>query len=127
MTAHVTKKILTRAGIDSERLALNWASAAEAPLYVELITGFTNSIKDLGPLGSIEGLARDEIKSKLSVALAAVENVKLRVQIAKLAQGMRKLNDYSPESVEAEISKKVNDTILKVMDKQGASFDRVCK
>ena len=127
MTAHVTKKILTRAGIDSERLALNWASAAEAPLYVELITGFTRRIKDLGPLGSIEGLARDEIKSKLSVALAAVENVKLRVQIAKLAQGMRKLNDYSPESVEAEISKKVNDTILKVMDKQGASFDRVCK
>ena len=118
MTAHVTKKILTRAGIDSERLALNWASAAEAPLYVELVTGFTNRIKDLGPLGSIEGLARDEIKSKLSGALAAVENVKLRVQIAKLAQGMRKLNDYSPESVEAEISKKVNDTILKVMDKQ---------
>lgn len=118
MTAHVTKKILTRAGIDSERLALNWASAAEAPLYVELITGFTNRIKDLGPLGSIEGLARDEIKSKLSVALAAVENVKLRVQIAKLAQGMRKLNDYSPEPVEAEISKKVNDIILKVMDKQ---------
>jgi len=118
VTAHVTKKILTRAGIDSERLALNWASAAEAPLYVELITGFTNRIKDLGPLGSIEGLARDEIKSKLSVALAAVENVKLRVQIAKLAQGMRKLNDYSPEPVEAEISKKVNDIILKVMDKQ---------
>ena len=53
------------AGVKPERLALEWASAAEAPLYVELITQFTNQVKELGPLGEAEGVDPEELKQKL--------------------------------------------------------------
>jgi F420-non-reducing hydrogenase iron-sulfur subunit len=36
-------------GIDSERFEIQWVSSAEAPRFAELVTAFTNKIKELGP------------------------------------------------------------------------------
>ncbi len=40
-------------GIDTERLALEWVSSAEASRFASIVTNFTNKIKQLGksPLG----------------------------------------------------------------------------
>ena len=66
VTARVTEKILEHAGINPERFVLDWASAAEAPLYVELITKFTQKVKKLGMLGKNEGKNFEETKKKIS-------------------------------------------------------------
>ncbi|SHL16102.1 Methyl-viologen-reducing hydrogenase, delta subunit [Desulfatibacillum alkenivorans DSM 16219] len=35
--------------IEPERFALEWVSSAEAPRFAEVVTGFTDKIKELGP------------------------------------------------------------------------------
>lgn len=118
MTAHVTHKVLEIAGVEPKRLELNWASAAEAPLFVRLITSFTDTIKQLGPLGDTEAMAEDELKLKLSAARSAVESVKLRTRWGKLALNLRKENDYAPVVIEAKMAEKVNDAIIREIAKK---------
>ena len=96
---------------------MDWASAAEAPLYVELITKFTERVKKLGPLGSSDGKSLEEIKAKLVAAKSAASNVKLRTQFAKLTQELRQENDYSSQRIETRMSEKLNDAILREMEK----------
>jgi F420-non-reducing hydrogenase iron-sulfur subunit len=36
-------------GIDPERYAIEWVSSAEAPRFAELVTKFTEKIRQLGP------------------------------------------------------------------------------
>lgn len=105
-------------GVKSERLALEWASAAEASLYVELITKFTNQIKELGPLGRAEGIDPEALKLRLLAARSAVENVKLRTRFAKLAQQLRDGDKLTPELIEATMAEKVNDAIIREVAKQ---------
>jgi len=44
----MTRKLLTVLGIDNERLALEWVSAAEGIRFAEKVRSFTQKIKDLG-------------------------------------------------------------------------------
>jgi histidinol phosphatase-like PHP family hydrolase len=70
------RKILAKIGIDSERFVLKWASAAEGPRFVKLITDFTAKIKSLGPLGVPGGVSKDELQIKLLAARSALERAK---------------------------------------------------
>lgn len=117
VTACATVKILKQAGINPKRFALDWASAAEAPLYVELITKFIQKIKTLGHLGLNEGKTREEMEFNLAAARAAVESVRLRTRIAKTVQDMRKINDYSPSVVESKIAEKLDAVIIREIQK----------
>ncbi len=48
--AQVLCAILEDTGIDSDRFELQWISSAEASVFARIITGFTQKIKQLGPL-----------------------------------------------------------------------------
>lgn len=37
------------AGINPERVAIEWVSGAEGPRFAEKVTGFTQKIRSLGP------------------------------------------------------------------------------
>lgn len=106
------------AGIKPQRLALDWASAAEASLFVELITKFTDLLKELGPLGEAERTSREELKVRLLAARSAVKSVRLRTRFGKLAQDMRKGNGYAPDVIEAKMAEKLNDAIIREIEKQ---------
>jgi F420-non-reducing hydrogenase iron-sulfur subunit len=41
--------VLEDLGIDPERYAIDWVSSAEAPRFAELVTKFTEKIRELGP------------------------------------------------------------------------------
>ena len=101
-----------------ERLALEWASAAEAPLYVSLITKFTNQMKEMGPLGEAEGIPIEDLKSKLLASKPVVENLRIRTRVGKLTQQLREEGGYTPELIEAKMSEKINEMIEKELEKQ---------
>ena len=105
-------------GINIERFALAWASAAEAPLFVDLIRRFTTQIKELGPLGEAEGIAREQLFFRISAAKSAVQSVKLRTRLGKLAKDLRQLCNYTPEVIEAKMAEKVNDAIMHELEKR---------
>jgi len=42
-------KLMAFAGIDPERLCLKWVSSAEGPRFAQVITDFTEKVRELGP------------------------------------------------------------------------------
>ena len=46
----LTKRIIKEFGIDEKRLRLEWISASEGAIFQEVITEFTEQIREIGPL-----------------------------------------------------------------------------
>lgn len=104
-------RILEEVGINPDRYNLQWASAAEAPRFVKLITEFTGRIKELGPLGQAEGLNREEVRERINKALELVQSRKLRMSFGKATTALRADNDYSEDHLAEVIEQKVGKAI----------------
>jgi len=103
-----SRQLLEDCGVDSDRLSLEWASAAEAPRFVELITGYVSKIRDKGPLGSSDGeVSRDTIKRRLAAAVKAAGARKPRTLLGNLAKKLSKSGDYSKEAIANGVKAKV--------------------
>ena len=98
-------------GIRPERFNLQWASAAEAPRFVKLITEFTKEMKELGPIGQIEGIAPDELKARIEKALALVSDKKLRVAFGNATKTIRKEGGCTQEFITGVIEDKLGKSI----------------
>ena len=103
--------VLKEIGVNPERFSLQWASAAEAPRFVKLITEFTDKIKELGPLGQSEGIEPDEIKARLDKALEAVSSRKVRMVFGNTTKSIRKEGIFTPEYINAVIEEKLSKAI----------------
>jgi len=84
---YISKNIMERIGVNPERLAIEFMSGGEGNRLAEVINGFTEKVKDIGPLGEAEGLDKTELKSALEAVrklipyLRLVEREKLRVPV----------------------------------------------
>jgi len=104
--------VLKEIGINPARFSLQWASAAEAPRFVKLITEFTGKVRELGPLGESEGIAPEELKEKLAKGLAAVSSRKLRMVYGNTAKSIRKEGIFTQEYINAVIGEKLGKSIV---------------
>ena len=83
---HLTRKVLGEIGVNPERLRLEWVSASEGIRFAEVVTDFTEKLKELWPLGASEGITenglqlRIEAVKKILPYLKLVEREKLRVR-----------------------------------------------
>jgi len=102
------KILLEQLGIDQGRIALEWVSAAEAPLFVKKITSFTDRIRSLGQLGEKEGLDRERLLRKIAAARIAMEGMKLRSVFARQAKKVKESNSYGefpdPEKLRSSLA-----------------------
>lgn len=131
------RKILANIGINNDRFALEWASAAEGPRFVKLITDYTAKIKSLGPLGEPEGAIKDELLIKLMSTRSALEEAKLRTKFGNLTKGFRKEGDYSDQTikdmVDDKLTKSINteiaryETLIRIQKEGPISFDDLTK
>jgi len=103
--------VLNEIGIKPERFSLQWASAAEAPRFVKLITEFTGKVKELGPLGKSEGIAPDELQARLEKGLAAVSSRKVRMIYGNTAKTIRKEAIFTQEYISGVIEEKLSKAI----------------
>lgn len=109
----LVKKVLAEIGINPARFNLQWASAAEAPRFVKLITDFTQEMKALGPLGQAEGLSPEELQSRIAKALTLVSDKKLRVGFGNVTKSVRKEGskvtaEWIANTVDEKLSKTIN-------------------
>jgi hypothetical protein len=109
-------KVLKGIGIKEERFSLQWASAAEAPRFVKLITEFTNKIKELGPLGEAEGIEPEEIKKRLDAALGAVSDRKVRMFFGNATKSIRKEGIFTQEYISSVIDEKLTKTVTAALN-----------
>lgn len=103
--------VLTEVGIRPERFGLQWASAAEAPRFVKLITEFTEQVKKLGPIGEAEGIPPAELKVRINTALKLVSNRKLRVSFGSATKTIRKDAVFTQEHITGVMKDKLSSTI----------------
>jgi hypothetical protein len=97
--------------VDPRRYNLKWASAAEAPRFVKLITEFTQTVKELGPLGQAEGIDPEELKTRINKALAAVESKKVRMTFGTATKSLRKDNILDPEQIVEVVQTKMEKSL----------------
>ncbi len=111
----LVRKVLEEVGIRKERYDLEWASAAEAPRYVQLITDFTERMKELGQLGEAEGLSQEEIKERLEKALAVVSDQKVRISFGNASKAVRKDAVWTPEHIDEVVTTKMAKSLEKAL------------
>jgi len=116
----LVKKVLAEVGIKPERFGLQWASAAEAPRFVKLITDFTMKTKELGPIGQAEGLSPEELKIRIDKALALVSDRKLRIALGNATKTIRKEAIFTKEGITAVIEEKLGKVITAGLESGGA-------
>ncbi len=107
----LVRKVLKDIGIREERYSLQWASAAEAPHFVQLITKFTAQIKELGPIGEAEGLSKEELKARIDKALAAVSDQKVRIAFGNATKTVRKDAIWTNEHIGEIINEKMEKSL----------------
>ena len=90
----VLRKLLEYAGLDLGRLTLDWASAAEGGRFADLVNTFTEQVRKLGPLGSVEEMSDDELEFELKAAKLAAEGKKLRGVAGKQTEFTTEGNKY---------------------------------
>lgn len=99
----VTRKILKRAGIDERRLGLEWISAAEGQRFAEVVNGFTDTIRGLGPLKA------DAQKVKAAIEEAADSRV--RWLVGRERDLLEKGNVFGEQVDKTKIENLMNDVI----------------
>jgi F420-non-reducing hydrogenase iron-sulfur subunit len=65
------KKVLAHVGVNPERLRIEWVGASEGIRFAEIMNDVSKKTKELGPLGTAEGID----PKKLEFKLEAVKNI----------------------------------------------------
>ena len=99
VSASLVHAMLGKLGIEKERFLIDWASAAEGPNFVKIITAFTKKISALGPLGQAEGRDQAELRQNLAAAAEAARGRKLRTGLINAGREMMKTGDFSRTAI----------------------------
>ena len=106
------KKMLSAEGIGEDRLVLDWVSAGEGQRFAELVRGFTERIRSLGPFP-----ATQEAQGKLRAIQASLEGEKIRWMMGKAPELLEKDNVYgertAPEKVREALEATFRDELRK--------------
>lgn len=108
-------RILKEIGIRGERVALEWASAAEAPRFVRLITEFTRQMQELGPLGKAEGLSQKELQQRLQKGLEILSSQAVRISFGNAAKEVRKDGIWTHEHIGEVINTRMAKSLEKAL------------
>ena len=106
------RRLLSYVGVNDKRLLLDWVSASEGARFSEVVTSFTEEIRDLGPLGNAEGQDFSELEFKLRVAKAASQSEKLRWVAAKQTEFMTDGNKYGETFTQHELNRMLDGVIV---------------
>jgi coenzyme F420-reducing hydrogenase delta subunit len=116
VSAALVHEIMTLLGVSRERFRIDWASAAEGPNFVKIITAFTGQVRELGPLGAAEKIEAAALRSRLSEAAKAARQRKLRTGLINASREMFKAGDFSratvAQLVQAKCEKALNESLI---------------
>jgi coenzyme F420-reducing hydrogenase delta subunit len=106
----LTRKLLKHAGIDSDRLRLEWVSAAQGSRFAEVVTDFSEKLKELGPLGKSEGIDERTMKLRLEAARSLIPYMKL-VERERLRVRFNTKEEYEAYFDSAEVERVFQETV----------------
>ena len=108
---NAVRKLLDYAGLNSERLLLDWVSASEGVRFSELVENFSMQIGELGPLGKAEGKGPEELSFALKAARRVTASDKFRWIMSKQTEFMEEGNKYGERFTRQEMDRALEGTI----------------
>ncbi len=108
---HLCKKLLKEIGVNPERLRLEWVSASQGIRFAEVITDFTQQLKELGPIGIDHGIAGNGLKLKLKAARNLVPYIKL-VERERLRVHFETEDEYNEFFASNEVNRLFHELIV---------------
>jgi NADH-quinone oxidoreductase subunit E len=107
----LTKKLLEKAGINPERLRLEWVSASEGQRFAEIMKEMSEKVKELGPNPVSGNTPNLEILEQLVIVRNAADDFRLRLLTGKAYTITEKGNVYN-EKIEKDRLKETLDGII---------------
>ncbi len=99
----MAKRLLKAAGVEPERLRVEWISASEGERFAEVIREFTEEIKELGPVKSE--------KEELEAACIAAADYRLRILATKERELLEEGNKYGEVFTRHEMDRLLEDMV----------------
>jgi len=119
------RKIMEHIGLNPERLRIAFMSSAEGIAFAEVMSEFGNKVKELGPLGKVEGIDQNELKSKLAGIRKLVPYIKV-VKNEKLASHLVNPEEYDNLFTKDEIDKLFSEVISYYVDPEKCQACMMC-
>lgn len=123
---HLCRKILEHAGVNPERLRLEWISSAEGIRFAEVMDDFARKIVKLGPLLKSEGIDENELKSRLEAVTKLVPYIKM-VKREKLALHLDREEDYNELYTSDEVDRLFSEVISYYIDPDKCQACMICQ
>ena len=108
----LVRQLLSDEGIGSERLLLDWVSASEGQRFAELVRGFTEQTRSLGPFHITK-----DVEEKLRAIQASLENEKIRWMAGKAPELMEKENVYGERTDAGRVKEVLEKTVREELRK----------
>jgi len=102
----LTRKLLEMAGIESERLLLDWVSAGEGERFSQVVREFVEKIRQKGPFP-----LNPETKDRLVAVKASLEGEKIRWMVGKGPELQEKENVYGERLPRERLDEVIETTI----------------
>ncbi len=122
---HLCKKLLEYAGINPERLRIEWISAAEGMRFAEIMNDFTEKLEELGPAQDGNGADSNEVASKLEEIQELVPYIKINKR-EKLATRLDKEGDYDQLYTGDEVERIFSEVISYYIDPDNCKACMIC-
>ncbi len=107
----MTRQLVKRAGLEPERLRMEWVAASEGERFAKLVREFTNQIKELGP-SPLAGEKPDEkLLQNVNAAKLAALDFRLRAIVAKERQIVELGNVYNEKKTQEEWDEFMGDAV----------------
>lgn len=113
----MTQKILESLGLSPGRLLVDWVSAAEGERFASLVRGYTEKVRELGPLGSESGIERVELVSRLSASKEALADDRLRWLVGRERELIEEGNVFGESLSQEEFDRVMLESIRKEYEK----------
>jgi F420-non-reducing hydrogenase iron-sulfur subunit len=107
---HLCKKLLEYIGVNPERLRIEFMSSGDGILLAEVINDFGKKVKELGTLGTSEGIDENELKSKFEAVRKLVPYMKL-VERERLRVPFKSEEEYNKFFTSDEVNRLFNELI----------------
>ena len=110
----LTKKLIGKAGLNPDRLRLEWVSASEGKRFAQIMSEMSEKIKELGP-NPVSGKKPDmDIMENLLLARNAADDFRLRLLVGKAYILTERGNVYN-KKIEQN---RLNNVIEEIIDEE---------
>jgi coenzyme F420-reducing hydrogenase delta subunit/Fe-S-cluster-containing hydrogenase component 2 len=119
------QQIMAYAGLNPNRLQIDFMSSGEGIHYVDVINEFGGKVEELGPLGMGEGMATEELKPKLDEVNRLLPYIK-QVKKEKLRTRLASEDEYEGFYTRDEIEEMFREEVTYYIDPERCEACMIC-